>query len=75
MTRPLRELEPGRSFKLPHTGKTGTLLLLGGSGARVRYNGSERKVKVESARTGQVAEFEAPGRAVIISDATEVEEL
>lgn len=75
MTKPIAELEPGLAFRLPYSGKSGVVVGHGNSGSRVKYDGSDRKVKLESSRTGQSVEFDAPGRVVIISSGTEVEPL
>lgn len=74
----LHELEPGRRFRLPDTGKTGALVSVGDSGARVLYDGARtvREFQVRSGDevVGDVA-FESPGRPVIISAGTEVDPL
>lgn len=74
MTKPLAELEPGRTFRLPYSGKSGVVVGHGNSGSRVKYDGSDRKVRLDR-RTGQSVEFDAAGRVVIISSGTEVEPL
>lgn len=70
----LADLAPGRRFRLPYCGKTGTLLQHGIMGARVSY-GQPREVSF-TPKAGDVeldkVEFVAPARAEIISMGTEV---
>ena len=71
----LRHLEPGRRFRLPLTGKTGTLLRVSEGGATVKYDAGERVEKFISSTTGDEVAFTAPGRSTQISAGTEVEAL
>jgi hypothetical protein len=66
-------LEPGARFRLPDSGKTGVLVSVGDSGARVKYDASARQVEIT--QDGEITSFESPGKAVSISSGTEVEVL
>lgn len=71
----LGELDPGRRFLMPYSGRTGVVVRQGEMGTSVRLDGRERKVKGKSKRTDQAFEFTAPGRVDIVSSGTEVEQL
>jgi hypothetical protein len=67
----ISELEIGTVFRYPDLGKTATLVGLGTGGARVKYQNDTRQVKIHTELAE--AEFEAPGRAVLVSDYSDVE--
>lgn len=71
----IHELTPGDRFTYPSLGKTATLLSLGAGGARIKYDSDSRQVRIEDSRTGETATFEAPGRAVVVCDASDIERL
>lgn len=71
----LGELEAGRRFHLPYSGKTGVVIRQGAMGTSIRYAGSQRHVKGQSKRTGQTFEFTATGPVEVISSSAEVEPL
>jgi hypothetical protein len=70
----LLDLPLGTRFRLPECGKTGILTALGSSGARVAYDGAAREVEieVEEGSAKETVRFTAHGKAVLISDETEV---
>jgi len=68
----LRDLAPGTRFRYPSLGKTATLLSLGPGGARIKYASDARLVRLQDP-AGEVVEFEAPGRPVVVSDDSDVE--
>lgn len=74
----IRDLDPGTRFRYPELGRTATLLRLGEGGATIRYDNSQRdvafQVKSGDEVTDEVA-FTAPGRAVQVSDYSDVEVL
>lgn len=41
-------------------------------GTRVQQHSAGRKVQITSSKTGETAEFESPGKPVLISSGTEV---
>jgi hypothetical protein len=67
----ISELEIGTTFRYPELGKTATLVGLGTSGARIKYQSDTRQVKIDTELAQ--AEFEAPGRPVLVSDYSDVE--
>lgn len=75
---PLSTLSAGARFALPNDDgtprRTGTLLSVTESSARVRFDGEGRHVKIESV-DGVGAEFDVPGKPVNIAASTEVVEL
>jgi NifU-like protein involved in Fe-S cluster formation len=74
----ISDLEPGRRFRLPDTGKTGQVISTGDGGTRVKYDASARQVEFQAKSGDEVVAdvaFEAPGRAVLISSGTVVEAL
>ena len=68
----IRDLAPGTVFRYPSLGKTATLLSLGPGGARIKYASDARQVRIRN-DAGEIAEFEAPGRPVVVSDDSDVE--
>jgi len=69
----IRDLAPGTRFRYPSLDKTATLLSLGPGGARIKYASDARQVRIMGAYTGDIIEFEAPGRPVVVSDDSDVE--
>lgn len=62
----LRDLDPGTRFRLPATGRTGTLLMVNDCRARVRYDGGDEKRVIHPGEPDERV-FDAPGRAVDIT--------
>lgn len=74
----LSALTPGSRFRLPYCGKTGTLLSIGESGARVKYDSAARQVEFQAKSGDEIVAdvaFEAPGKPILISSACDVEAL
>jgi hypothetical protein len=74
----IRDLTPGTRFRYPDCGKRAVLVALSESGARIKYDGSERQVEFQ-AKSGDevIAEvaFTAPGKVYLVSDYSDVEVL
>jgi hypothetical protein len=72
-TKKVRDLTPGTRFLYPESRKTAVLVSLHESGARVKFDGSDRRVEFGVELTGDVVQFERPGRPVLVSDYSDVE--
>lgn len=74
----IRDLTPGTRFRYPSLDRVAVLEGLGASGARIRYEGSKRKVEFDVKSGDEVTNhvaFTAPGRMVVVSDDSTVEVL
>ncbi len=69
----LRDVEPGKRILFPYCGKTGVVISHGNMGTRWIADSATRQVTIEASTTGEKVEFEAPGRAQVVSSGSEVE--
>lgn len=71
----VRDLEPGTRFRYPESGKTAVLVSLSPSGARIMFEGVNRRVEFTAHQVDgdKVVEFESPGKPVLVSDYSDVE--
>jgi hypothetical protein len=70
----LNTLDPETRFQYPDCRKIATLVSLGPSGARVKFEGGDRVVQIEGDEDRGIApaSFVRPAQVVLVSDESEV---